>query len=308
MYLSEKEISSYVKNKAKELGFAACGISKIEPLIKEGQYLREWLNKGNHAGMSYMENHFEKRINPSKLVEGAESVISVLLNYKPAQKQNASVPVFSKYAYGKDYHIVVKEKLKTLYDSVEKIIPNFEGRIFTDSAPVMDKVWAQKSGLGWIGKSTNLITKKGTFFFIGEIICNAKFEYDTTANQLCGTCTRCIDACPTKAIEQPYVLNANKCISYQTIENKDEIPVSLYGKFQNRVLGCDICMDVCPWNSRAETTNVEEFSPKEEFINMSTEDWYALNEKDFSKLFSKTAVKRAKYKGLMRNLKFIKNG
>lgn len=316
-------ISDKIKKEALRLGFSDCGISKVEKLDSEETHLRNFLDKNRHGEMKYMENHFEKRLNPALLVDGAKTVISVLLNYFPKEKQNPEAPVLSKYAFAKDYHSVVKERLQKLFDFINAEISPVKGRIFTDSAPVLDKAWAIKSGLGWLGKNGLLVTKKGSFFFIGEIICDLDIEilsgftstkvkknntnlYDTPVNEYCGTCTRCIEACPTKAIEAPYQVNGTKCISYLTIELKGEIPKSFKGKLQDQIYGCDICQDICPWNKKAVFHTIEEFEPHKEILNMTREDWFNLSHEEFSRLFKNSAVKRTKYAGLMRNLKFLK--
>ena len=259
--------------------------------------------------MGYMQNHFEKRVAPGKLVPGARTVISVLLNYYPSETQrHKEAPVLSKYAYGRDYHFTVKEKLKQLFDFIkEEIYPDLEGRYFTDSAPVLDRAWAVRAGLGWIGKNSNLISKKwGSFVFIGELIVNLEVDGETQeVKNACGNCTRCIDACPTGAIAAPYEIDANRCISYLTIEHKGEMPVEFKGKFENRVFGCDICQDVCPWNKNPIPTNEPDFQPKAELIEMSREEWIGLDEDKFRELFAGSPVKRAKYVGLKRNIDFL---
>ena len=304
---NKKSYTKKIKAEAKRLGFFACGISEVRFLKEEKEYLQKWLAENNHGEMKYMENHFDKRLNPELLVENTKSVISVLLPYYPhkLQKDNTA-PVISKYAYGKDYHYVVKEKLRILYDFIDKNIQKINGRIFTDSAPVLDKKWAELSGLGWVGKNSLLITKQGSFFFVGEIICDLELEYDSPIKNYCGTCTRCIDACPTHAITAPYVVNANKCISYLTIEYKGNLPENLKDKFNNRVFGCDICQDVCPYNKNPILHNEPDFFPNTKLIEMTKDEWFELSEDDFNEVFNKSAVKRTKFKGFERNLDFLK--
>lgn len=301
--------SQLIKQKAVELGFEDCGISKAEFLPEDAQRLKEWLSKGMHGEMQYMENHFEKRVDPEKLVEGAKSVISVILNYYPEETQKDSeAPVLSKYAYGKDYHFVVRGKLKQLYNFINEKIAPISGRYFVDSAPVLDRAWAKKAGLGWIGKNSMLISPKhGSFVFIGHVIIDLELEYNTTEiNDFCGDCSRCIRACPTGAIVTPKVIDSRKCISYLTIEYRgEEIPGEFQDKFQNRVFGCDICQDVCPWNRKAEPTSVDEFSPSFSLLEKTKPGWDEMDENEFSSLFRKSAVKRTKFAGLRRNLNFL---
>ncbi len=295
-----------IKKEAQNLGFYRCGISKAEYLKDESQKYKSWLSKGFHAGMQYMENHFEKRLDPTKLIEGAKSIISLLYPYYPQQLQNPETPVISKYAYGKDYHYVIKEKLEALFDFINKNITEISGRYFVDSAPVPEKVWAQKAGLGWIGKNSNLITKKGSFFFISELIIDVDSEYDAPAENHCGSCTKCIDACPVNAIVEPYVIDSNKCISYLTIENKGDIPEHFKDKFRNRVFGCDICQDVCPFNNKAVIHNENQFIPHPELLEMNRDDFENMTKEEFNKIFKDSAVKRAKFSGFKRNLDFLK--
>ncbi|MGZ3901960.1 MAG: tRNA epoxyqueuosine(34) reductase QueG, partial [Bacteroidia bacterium] len=258
--------------------------------------------------MKYMENYFDKRLDTRLLVEGSRSVISLLYNYYPEKKQVDNVPKISKYAYGKDYHEIIKEKLGAFLFSLKEKIGDINGRAFVDSAPVLDKAWAAKSGLGWIGKNSNLINKKnGSFFFIAELIVDLKLEYDGPIKDYCGTCTRCIDACPTNAIVEPYVVDGSKCISYLTIELKNEIPLEFSNKMDGWVFGCDVCQDVCPWNSFSKTHEQPLFS-NEPLLNLSEAQWHDMTEETFNIIFKHSAVKRTKYKGLKRNLKFIKPG
>jgi epoxyqueuosine reductase len=302
--------STFIKSKATELGFDFCGISKAEFLEQEAPRLEKWLNLNYHGEMSYMANHFDKRLDPRKLVDGAKSVITVLLNYYPEEKlpeKNSDFKI-SKYAYGTDYHFVLKDKLKDLVEIINEEIGEINGRIFVDSAPVMDKVWAKKSGLGWVGKHTNLINREiGSFFFIGEIICDLELEYDSQIKDYCGTCTRCIDACPTDAIVEPYVVDGSKCISYFTIELKEAIPNEVKGKFENWIFGCDICQDVCPWNSFSQKHKTDEFNLNPQLKEFTNNDWLEITHEVFNELFRRSAIKRTKLDGLKRNINFIKD-
>lgn len=296
-----------IKAEALSLGFFACGISKVRFLEEEVQNFEKWLNNGMHAEMSYMERNFEKRLDPGKLVPGSKSVVSLLHNYYPEEIQKyENAPVLSKYAYGEDYHFVLKDKMNRLMHFIESNIGKVEGRIFTDSAPVSDKKWAELSGLGWRGKNSNLISKKGSFYFIGELIIDLDLEYDKPIKNYCGTCTRCIDSCPTGAIVEPYVVDARKCISYLTIELKGEIPDDMTGTFRNRVFGCDICQDVCPYNNKSITHKEPRFTAQTRLLNMTRDDWYMISEKDFNDQFKRSALMRTKYSGLKRNLDFLK--
>ncbi|MBT8196456.1 MAG: tRNA epoxyqueuosine(34) reductase QueG [Bacteroidia bacterium] len=300
--------SQLVKETAKRLGFSFCGISKAEFLEKEAVQLEEWLKNGMHGKMQYMENYFDMRLDPRKLVPGAKSVISLLLNYFPTEEQKENAPKISRYAYGEDYHKVIKKKLKEFVSVLSDEVGEINGRSFVDSAPVLDKAWAQKSGLGWMGKNTNIIhPKQGSYFFISEIISDLELEYDNPIQDYCGTCTACIDACPTDAIAQPYVVDGSKCISYFTIELKDEvIPKEVSGKFENWFFGCDICQEVCPWNRFSKPNKTKEFIPKKELLEMNQNEWMEITEDVFENLFQKSAVKRTGYKGLKRNLEFLK--
>lgn len=304
--LSTKQL---IHNKALELGFCDIGFSRVEHLAEDENHLRTWLENGYQADMAYMNNHFEKRVNPSLLVEGAVTLVSVLLNYKPQILQlDSEAPKLARYAYGKDYHFVIKDKLQILFDYVKtELYPQLEGRLFTDSAPVLDRAWAAKSGLGWIGKNTNLIHKThGSFVLIGEIICNLEVEPDAPIKEACGGCQRCIDACPTKALLGPYRLDSNKCISYLTIEHRDAIPEQFKEQMENWAFGCDICQEVCPWNWKSRPTKEPEFAPHADLLSLNKEDWHQMDEERFRELFRKSAVKRTKYKGLKRNLDFLK--
>lgn len=297
-----------IKQKAYELGFMFCGISKADFLKEEAPKLENWLNKDMHGKMQYMENHFDKRLDPRLLVDNAKSVISLALNYFPNKTQeDKEAPKLSKYAYGTDYHFVIKDKLTHLLDFLKENIGDINGRAFVDSAPVMDKAWAKKSGLGWIGKNSNLISKQaGSFFFLAELIVDIELEYDGPIKDYCGTCTACIDECPTDAIVEPYIVDGSKCISYLTIELKNEIiPNEFKGKMENWMFGCDICQDVCPWNRFSTPHHEPQFNPQQKLLELSKTDWEDLNEEVFEELFKKSAVKRTKYKGLKRNINFL---
>jgi epoxyqueuosine reductase len=299
--------SFLIKSEAKRLGFDYVGISKADFLEEEAPRLESWLNKNMHGQMSYMQNHFDKRLDPRILVPGAKSVVSLLLNYFPSQKQvDATAPKISKYAYGADYHEVIKDKLNQLLQFIKDTIGDVDGRVFVDSAPVLDKAWAKKSGLGWIGKNSNLINKEsGSFFFIAELIIDLELEADGPIKDYCGTCTKCIDACPTEAIVAPQIVDGSKCISYYTIELKDAIPADVKGKFDNWMFGCDVCQDVCPWNRFSKPHNEPQFNPTNGLLEMTKKDWLELTEETFKKVFKDSAVKRTKYNGLTRNIKFI---
>lgn len=300
--------TSLIKTEAKRLGFDYVGISKADFLEEEAPRLENWLNNNMHGQMSYMQNYFDKRLDPRLLVPGAKSVISLLLNYFPSENQvDDTAPKISKYAYGKDYHIVIKEKLNQLLEFIKENIGEVDGRAFVDSAPVMDKAWAKKGGLGWIGKNSNLINKSsGSFYFIAELILDLDLEYDGAVKDYCGTCTKCIDACPTDAIIAPYVVDGSKCISYFTIELKENIPDDVKGKMENRMFGCDICQDVCPWNRFSKPHQEPLFKANEELLGMKKEDWIELTEETFRRVFKDSAVKRTKFTGLKRNIAFLK--
>ncbi|MBK7850037.1 MAG: tRNA epoxyqueuosine(34) reductase QueG [Bacteroidetes bacterium] len=300
--------AAIVKNEAERLGFSYCGISKAEFLEEEAPRLEQWLLQNRHGKMAYMANHFDKRLDPRLLVPGARSVVSLLYNYFPSQKQaDPEAPKISKYAYGIDYHYVVREKLKELLSVLQNKIGDIGGRVFVDSAPVLEKAWAAKSGLGWIGKNSNLITKKyGSFFFIAELILDLDLEADAPISDYCGTCTRCIDACPTAAIIKPQVVDGSKCISYFTIELKDAIPLEMSGKFENWTFGCDVCQDVCPWNRFSKPHHEPQFQPKEELMKMKKKDWEEITDEVFKKIFQDSAVERTGYDGLKRNLNFLR--
>ena len=298
----------FVKQTAARLGFDYCGIAKAEKLNDEARRLESWLNKGFNGSMSYMNNYFDLRVDPTKLVPGAKSVITLLLNYFPAEQQKTESPRVSKYAYCKDYHEVIKEKLKNFHTTVQQNIGEINGRGFTDSAPVLERSWAVKSGLGWVGRNGNLITKnQGSFFFIATLITDLELEPDDPfAKDYCGTCTKCIDSCPTEAILPNKVIDGSKCISYFTIELKDMlIPTDVKGKFENNMFGCDICQDVCPWNRFSKPTREAEFTPLNEVLNFSKNDWEELTEESFKIIFRKSPLKRSKFEGIKRNLKFL---
>ncbi|MEQ8216583.1 MAG: tRNA epoxyqueuosine(34) reductase QueG [Arenibacter sp.] len=296
-----------IKTEAKRLGFLSCGISKAEFLEEEAPRLENWLKKNMHGEMGYMENHFDKRLDPTKLVEGSKSVISLLLNYFPEESQKENTFKISKYAYGQDYHHVIKSKLKELQNFISEEIGEVSGRAFVDSAPVLDKAWAAKSGLGWIGKHSNLLTQQvGSFYFIAELIVDLELEYDHRVTDHCGTCTACIDACPTEAIVEPYVVDGSKCISYLTIELKNEMPTDFKGKMDDWMFGCDVCQDVCPWNRFSKSHREPLFDPNPQLLSMTKKEWEEITEDVFKKVFQKSAVKRTKFSGLKRNIEFLK--
>ena len=296
-----------IKQKAKELGFDFCGISKAEKLEEEEQKLEQWLSKGFHGKMAYMENHFEKRLDPTKLVPGARSVVSFLYNYFPQESSENQTYRIARYAYGKDYHFVIKEKLKTLLEQLQEAIGEIHGRVFVDSAPVMERQWASKSGLGWIGKNGLLINKsRGSYFFLAEMIIDLDCEPDGPIKDYCGTCTRCLEACPTEAFPAPGVLDASRCISYFTIELKDEIPSEFSGKYQDWIFGCDICQEVCPWNRFAAPHQEPAFAKSEGIDALSEGRWNEITEETFNTVFKKSPLKRTKYSGIDRNIKFLK--
>lgn len=300
--------SSIIKQEALRLGFLSCGISKAGFLEEEAPRLENWLNNNRHGQMSYMENHFDKRLNPTLLVDGAKSVISLLLNYYPPELQNEESYKISKYAYGQDYHFVIKEKLKELLHFIQTEIGEVSGRAFVDSAPVLDKAWAAKSGLGWIGKNSNLITQKvGSFYFIAELIVDLELEYDHPTTDHCGSCTACLDACPTEAIVAPYVVDGSKCISYFTIELKENIPAEMKGKFNDWAFGCDVCQDVCPWNRFSKPHSEPLFQTNPEWLSYTKKDWEEITQDVFKQLFKHSAVKRTKWEGLKRNINFLKD-
>ncbi|MFC4399341.1 tRNA epoxyqueuosine(34) reductase QueG [Mariniflexile soesokkakense] len=307
MINNKTKYTQLIKTEAKRLGFLSCGINKAQFLEEEAPRLEKWLKNNMHGEMQYMENHFDKRLDPTKLVEDSKSVISLLLNYYPEETQNQNSFKLSKYAYGTDYHFVIKDKLKSLLHFIQEEIGEVHGRAFVDSAPVLDKAWAAKSGLGWIGKHSNLLTQQvGSFYFIAELIVDLDLEFDTITTDHCGTCTACIDACPTEAITEPYVVDGSKCISYFTIELKENIPTEFKDKFDDWVFGCDVCQDVCPWNRFSKSHNEPLFNPHPELLSMTKKDWEEITEDVFIKIFKDSAVKRAKFSGLKRNIEFLK--
>ncbi len=303
--------SSRIKEQAFQLGFSDCGIARACALEEERQHLKGWLQNGMHGEMLYMENHFEKRVDPRLLVKGAKSIVSVLLNYYPTKTQEENDNyIISKYAYGNDYHFVLKGCLQKLLQFINKEIAPCVGRFFVDSAPVLDRVWAVRAGLGWIGKNSNLISRQhGSFCFIGELIIDIELAYDQPSEKNhCGSCTRCMDACPTGAIVTPGVIDARKCVAYQTIEQKEDIDKTLQGKIGNRIFGCDTCQDVCPWNQHTQPHNIAEFDPHPELLNLRKEEWENIDRNTFNKLFRKSAIKRIGLEKLKRNIDFVKKG
>jgi epoxyqueuosine reductase len=301
-------LTEKIKKEAARLGFGGCGIAKAEELTEEARKLEAWLNQNQHGKMGYMANHFDKRIDPTKLVDNARSVISLTYNYYTEKKQSdTTAPKIAMYAYGQDYHDVVRSKLAELYEYIRSIAGDVNGRCFVDTAPILERAWAQRSGLGWVGKNTNLLTKRqGSYFFLAEIIVDLELAYDSPVKDYCGSCTKCIDACPTEAIYAPYKLDASKCISYFTIELKDQLlPAEYSGKFDNWMYGCDICQQVCPINSQASPHHEPAFEPKAELLSMTRREWQELTEEHFKNLFKGSAVKRTKYSGLKRNIEFL---
>lgn len=307
--LSISQATEAIKKKALELGFADCGFSRAEFLSDDAPRLREWLDRNHHAKMGYMANHFEKRTDPTLLVEGAQSVISVLYNYYTDKKQkDPEAPVISKYAYGKDYHKVMKDLLYTLFDYIKEMFPEAAGRVFVDSAPVLDRAWARQAGMGWIGKNSCLISRtSGSFVFIGEILLNQELEYNQIPeSDFCGSCNRCVEACPTGAILDDRTLDSQKCISYQTIENIGEISMELKGLLSGRIFGCDICQDVCPWNRKAKLHAEPQFEPSAALMDMTEEQWALLDKEVYEKLFTGSPVERAGLSKLKSNFSFLK--
>lgn len=309
MNSNSAKYSKMIKDEAIRLGFMQCGIAKAEFLEDEAPRLEKWLNNNYHGEMAYMENHFDKRLDPRLLVDDSKSVISLTLNYFPQEQQtDPDAPKISKYAYGTDYHLVIKDKLFQLLNFISEEIGEVSGRAFVDSAPVLDRAWAKRAGIGWIGKNSNLISKKsGSFFFLAELIVDLDLQYDNPfETDHCGTCTKCIDACPTEAILSPFIIDAKKCISYLTIELREEIPSTFNDKMDNWMFGCDICQDVCPWNRFSAPHSEPQFQPNEKLLNMKREDWLDITEDVFKSIFKNSAVKRTKFKGLTRNIDFIK--
>lgn len=306
---NKQSITKFVKDQALELGFMGVAIAKAEFMEPEARRLEDWLNQGLNGTMEYMSNHFDLRVDPTKLVPGAKSVISLMYNYYTEARQvDLEAPKLSMYALGKDYHKVVRKKLKLLFQKIEEKVGKIEGRYFVDSAPILERDWAKRSGLGWSGKNTLTINPKmGSYFFLAEIICDLDLEYDLPIKDYCGTCTRCIEACPTEAISPSgYLLDSNKCISYLTIERKDEIPEAFKDKMGGFMYGCDICQQVCPWNRFSQPHTEPDFIAKQELLQMSKNDWQELGETTFNILFEGSAVKRTKFQGLKRNIKFLK--
>ncbi|MBK7038288.1 MAG: tRNA epoxyqueuosine(34) reductase QueG [Chitinophagales bacterium] len=305
---TKENITAFIKKGAADAGFSYCGISKAGQLEEEARLLEKWLNQNRHGKMFYMENHFDMRIDPTKLVPDSKSVISLMYNYFTEEKQTEEADYhISTYAFGEDYHVVIKDKLYTFINEIKHIAGDFHSRIFVDSAPVLEKAWAQKSGLGWQGKNTNIINpRSGSFFFLAEIICDLELIYDGPMKDYCGSCTACVDACPTDALHEPYYIDATKCISYLTIELKDEFISSEFkGKMENRIFGCDICQDVCPWNRFSTPHKENKFIPQPELLDLKKKDWDQLSEESFNRLFKDSPVQRTKFKGLKRNIDFL---
>lgn len=301
--------TQFIKKKAQSLGFEHCGIARALPLEEDARRLEQWLKKGYQGSMEYMENHFELRIDPTRLVPGAKSVITLLQNYYPDASQQPGTPGISKYAFGKDYHEVIRAKLKNFLQVIKDKIGDIQGRGFVDSAPVLERTWAQKSGLGWVGKNGNLINKQsGSFYFIATLITDLELEYDDPfAKDYCGTCTKCIDACPTDAILPDKVIDGSRCISYFTIELKEMlIPDKMKGQFENWAFGCDTCQDICPWNRFSRPHREKGFEPIPAILNLSTQDWLDMTEENFKEIFRHSPLKRAKFQGIQRNLQFIR--
>lgn len=305
--MNRQQNTFLVKQHAKRLGFDFCGISKAEFLEDEAPHLEQWLKANAHGEMAYMANHFDKRLNPTLLVPGAKSVVSLMYNYMPEKEpQPKDAPKLSKYAYGTDYHFVIKDLLKSFLNSLQEEIGAIEGRVFVDSAPILEKAWAKRSGIAWQGKNSNVINpKEGSFFFLAELILDLDLQPDGPIKDYCGTCTKCIDACPTNAIVAPYKVDGSKCISYFTIELKNEIPSAVAGKFENWMFGCDICQDVCPWNRFSKPHNQPLFNPHPKLKEMNRQEWQELTKEVFNEIFKKSAVKRTKFEGLKRNIEFL---
>jgi epoxyqueuosine reductase len=304
---NKEKYTQMIKSEAQRLGFLSCGISKAGFLEEEAPRLENWLKKGMHGEMHYMESYFDKRLDPTLLVDDSKSVISLLLNYYPPEIQNQESYKISKYAYGKDYHNVIKKKVKKLLNHIKAEIGDVSGRAFVDFAPVMDKAWAAKSGLGWIGKNSNLLTQKvGSFYFIAELIVDLELEYDNATTDHCGSCTACLDACPTEAIVAPYVVDGSKCISYFTIELQDNLPMEMKGKLDDWMFGCDVCQDVCPWNKFSKAHSEPLFKPYPELLSYTKKDWDEITQETFDKVFTNSPLKRVKLEGLHRNINFLK--
>ena len=305
--MSPQKLTAVLKSAAKDLGFDSVGVSRAGFLEEDAPRLENWLNQNHNGNMSFMADHFDKRLDPTKLIDGAKSVISFTLNYFPEEELEGNLKI-AKYAYGKDYHNVIKKKLRKLISSLKEAGGDFNGRVFVDSAPIMERSWAVKSGLGWMGKNNLLINKdRGSFFLLAEIICDYEFEYDQPVTDHCGTCTACIDACPTDALKSPYDLDGSKCISYYTIELKDNLPSDMKGKFDNWAFGCDICQDVCPWNRKSTPHSTTKFLPNEGLKEMSKRDFEEITTEVFDDIFQGSAVKRTQFNGFVRNLDFLSN-
>ncbi len=303
--MNPQQASVLTKDIAHELGFQFCGISQARFLEEEAPRLEEWLRRNYQGNMKYLEENFDKRLDPRKLVPGARSVVSLLYNYYPRQDWNSPLKM-ARYAYGEDYHIVIKDKLRDFIARLQEKLGSIHGRVFVDSAPIHERAWAQRSGLGWIGKNSLLLHRQmGSYFFLAELIVDIEMAPDGPVSDYCGTCTACMDACPTDAIPEPYVVDGSKCISYLTIELKEEIPISFKGQLQNWIFGCDICQEVCPWNRFAKPHHEPRFDADEALPEMKMEDWVELTDEAFGKLFRKSPVKRTKYSGLMRNIAFV---
>ncbi len=302
--VDKTEITSFIKNEAARIGFDGCGIAPIRALSEELAHVEQWLNEGMHADMAYMARNLDKRIDPQLLVSNTKSIVCLLLSYKPQQEQSADLPKIARYAYGNDYHDIIRHKLKELLISIQQVVPHCEGRGFVDSAPVLERAWAVQAGLGWIGKNGLLLTEQfGSYTFLAELILTIELDYDSPFEKLlCGSCTRCIEACPNTAIVQPKVVDARKCISYQSIENKGELTTPLHGW----LFGCDCCQEVCPWNKKAKPVNHFELSPITELLAMDMQEWETLSEKDFTNTFNQSALLRTGFLGIQRNLKHLK--
>ncbi len=310
IYSAAEKNTQLIKAEAFRLGFSSCGVAAAVQLQDDARRLEAWLSKGYNAGMQYMERNFDLRIDPSKLVPGARSVITLLFNYYPQLEQDAQSPKIAKYAFGTDYHFVIRDKLNELLAYIVDNIGAVDGRGFVDSAPVLERSWAVRSGLGWVGKNGNLLTRRsGSFFFIATLICDLDLIPDLPfSTSHCGSCTRCIDACPTEAIVSPTHIDANKCISYLTIELKDAIiPAAMHGKMEGWMFGCDVCQDVCPWNRFSKPHAEPHFTPLPEILNLSIGEWEAMTEEVFNKIFKNSPLKRTKWKGVQRNLKALQN-
>ena len=306
--MTNAELTSIIKGEAINLGFSFCTIAKVSSLDFEATHLQKWLDNNYNGEMEFMGSHFDKRKNPELLFDNAKSVICVGLNYFTKEKTSSNKYKVAKFAFGKDYHYIIKERLNKLIDFIKQINPEINARAFVDSAPVMDKAWAQRSGMGWIGKNTCLINKNtGSFFFIGEIILDIELDYDNPVNNHCGNCTKCIDACPTSALLEPYVMDARKCISYLTIEYKKDLPEDLKSKFNTAIFGCDICQDVCPWNIKFAKEHTDpDLIANDAFLKLTNEDWETISQKDFKTIFKNTSLERTGYKRVLRNIKYLK--